>query len=65
MQPFYTQQQELLKATVNEYAINEFAPLAVEVDAEEKFPRKQMEGLGDLGLLGLSISERAGGAGGC
>jgi len=64
MQPFYTQQQELLKATVNEYAINEVAPLAVEVDAEEKFPRKQMEGLGDLGLLGLSISERAGGAGG-
>ncbi len=64
MQPFYTQQQELLKATVSEFAANEVAPYAADVDAEEKFPKRQMEGLSELGLLGLSISEDAGGAGG-
>ncbi|MFP6595440.1 MAG: acyl-CoA dehydrogenase family protein [Dehalococcoidia bacterium] len=64
MQPFYTEQQELLKSTVAEFAANEVAPYAVEVDAEEKFPKRQMEGLGELGLLGLSIAEEAGGAGG-
>jgi acyl-CoA dehydrogenase len=64
MQPFYTEQQELLKSTVAEFAANEVAPFAVEVDREEKFPKRQMEGLGELGLLGLSIAEEAGGAGG-
>ena len=64
MQPFYTEQQELLKSTVAEFAANEVAPYAVEVDAEEKFPKRQMEGLGEMGLLGLSIAEEAGGAGG-
>ena len=64
MQPFYTEQQELLKSTVAEFAANEVAPYAVEVDAEEKFPKRQMEGLGELGLLGLSIAEEVGGAGG-
>ena len=63
MQPFYTEQQELLRSTVAEFAANEVAPYAVEVDSEEKFPKRQMEGLGELGLLGLSIAEEAGGAG--
>ena len=61
MQPFYTQQQELLSNTVREFAANVVAPLAVEVDSEEKFPARQMEGLAELGLLGLSIDEAAGG----
>ncbi|MCH7594612.1 MAG: acyl-CoA dehydrogenase family protein, partial [Chloroflexi bacterium] len=64
MQPFYTQQQELLSKTVREFAANEVAPLAAEVDSEEKFPARQMEGLAELGLLGLSIDESAGGGGG-
>jgi acyl-CoA dehydrogenase len=64
MQPFYTEQQELLKSTVAEFAVNEVAPYAADVDSEEKFPKRQMEGLGELGLLGLSIAEEAGGAGG-
>jgi len=64
MQPFYTEQQELLRSTVAEFAANEVAPHAAEVDAEEKFPKQQMEGLAELGLLGLSIAEEAGGGGG-
>ena len=64
MQPFYTEQQDLLKSTVAEFAANEVAPYSAEVDSEEKFPKHQMEGLGELGLLGLSIAEEAGGAGG-
>ena len=64
MQPFYTQQQELLSNTVREFAANVVAPLAVEVDSEEKFPARQMEGLAELGLLGLGIDEAAGGGGG-
>lgn len=64
MQPFYTEQQELLRSTVREFAANEVAPFAADVDAEERFPARQMEGLANLGLLGLSIDEAAGGAGG-
>ena len=43
MQPFYTEQQELLRNTVAEFAANEVAPLAFEVDSEEKFLLENME----------------------
>ena len=40
MQPFYTEQQELLKSTVAEFAASEVAPYAAEVDNEEAFPKR-------------------------
>ena len=63
MQPFYNEQQQMLAATVREFAVNDLAPLADEVDTLEIFPKKQFAGLAKLGLTGLLISPDLGGAG--
>ncbi len=57
------EEQEMVRNSIREYAQNEIAPLAREYDEEEKFPRKQLEGLAELGLLGMIIPEEYGGAG--
>ncbi len=63
MQPFYNEQQQMLSATVREFAANDLAPLADEVDSQEEFPRTQFAGLAEMGLTGLLISPELGGAG--
>jgi alkylation response protein AidB-like acyl-CoA dehydrogenase len=57
------EEQELVRRSVREFAENEIAPLAREYDEEEKFPRPQLAGLAELGLLGMIIPEEYGGAG--
>lgn len=59
----FTEEQEMVRNSVREFAENEIAPLAREYDEEEKFPRRQLEGLAELGLLGMIIPEEYGGAG--
>lgn len=49
---------------VREFAEEEIAPKAAEVDRNARFPIETFEKLGELGLLGLPISEEYGGAGG-
>lgn len=58
-----TEEQEMVRNSIREFAENEIAPLASEYDEEEKFPRPQLEGLAELGLLGMIIPEEYGGAG--
>ncbi len=58
-----TEEQQMVRTSIREFAINEIAPLAREYDEEEKFPRKQLDGLAELGLLGMIIPEEYGGAG--
>ncbi|MDQ2746671.1 MAG: acyl-CoA dehydrogenase [Acidobacteriota bacterium] len=57
------EEQEMARNSVREFAANEIAPVAREYDEAEKFPRKQIEGLAELGLLGMIIPEEYGGAG--
>lgn len=64
MRPLYSEQQEMLAATVREFATKELAPKAAEVDEKEQFPWEQMKGLAELGLTGLTVDENYGGAGG-
>ena len=63
MQPFYNEQQNMLATTVREFAMNDLAPLADDVDTLEEFPKQQFVGLAELGLTGLLISPELGGAG--
>ena len=57
------EEQEMVRVSVREFSRNEIAPVAREYDEAEKFPRKQLEGLAELGLLGMIIPEEYGGAG--
>jgi alkylation response protein AidB-like acyl-CoA dehydrogenase len=58
-----TEEQQMVRNHVREFARNEIAPVAREYDEAEKFPREQLKGLADLGLLGMIIPEEYGGAG--
>ena len=55
---------KLLQRTVREFAVEEVAPVAEELDRESRFPYEIVADLGDLGLMGLPISDEYGGAGG-
>ena len=58
-----TEEQRMAREAVREFAQKEIAPLAREYDEQEKFPREQLNGLAELGLLGMIIPEENGGAG--
>ena len=57
------EEQLMVKSSVREFAQNEIAPRAREYDEAEKFPKEQIEGLAELGILGMIIPEEYGGAG--
>ena len=59
-----TQEQQLVRDTVREFAREKVAPVAEELDRESRFPYEIVAELGELGLMGLPISEEYGGAGG-
>lgn len=57
------EEQQMVKASVREFAQNEIATRAREYDEAEKFPTEQLAGLAELGILGMIIPEEYGGAG--
>jgi short-chain 2-methylacyl-CoA dehydrogenase len=59
-----TDEQELVRRTVREFAESMVAPVAAELDREARFPYELVAELGELGLMGLPIPEAYGGAGG-
>jgi short-chain 2-methylacyl-CoA dehydrogenase len=59
-----TQEQQLVKDTVREFARERVAPVAEELDRESRFPYELVAELGELGLMGLPVAEEYGGAGG-
>ena len=52
----------LLRESVRDFVINEILPLADEIDRKDHFPKNLWEKLGKLGVLGVSVDERHGGA---
>jgi short/branched chain acyl-CoA dehydrogenase len=59
-----TQEQQLVRDTVREFAREKVAPAAEELDRESRFPYELVAELGELGLMGLPVPEEYGGAGG-
>ena len=47
---------ELLRDTVQQFAKSEIAPLAEKTDQDNSFPNELWKKLGDLGLLGITVS---------
>lgn len=53
---------DLLREQVNEFAAREIAPIAEQVDKSNEFPNELWKKFGDMGLLGVTVSEEYGGA---
>jgi alkylation response protein AidB-like acyl-CoA dehydrogenase len=58
-----TQEQELLRRTVREFAETEVRPHVREWDREQHFPTELIPALASLGLMGIQFPEEYGGAG--
>jgi butyryl-CoA dehydrogenase len=56
-------EQKLIQDTARDLASREIAPVAAEIDRKHQFPSKIFARLGELGLLGIMVPERWGGAG--
>lgn len=52
---------DMLRDAVRDFAQDEIAPRAQEIDHSDQFPMDLWEKFGDLGLLGLTVSEEYGG----
>src|SRR5215207_6202701 len=55
---------ELIRRTVRDFAEQEVAPVAEELDRTKSFPYAIVKQLGDLGLMGIPFPQEYGGAGG-
>jgi short/branched chain acyl-CoA dehydrogenase len=58
-----TDEQELVRQTVRDFAVSRVAPVAEELDREARFPYEIVAELAELGLMGMPIAEEYGGAG--
>jgi butyryl-CoA dehydrogenase len=58
-----TQEQQLFREMVREFAAKEVAPRAKQVDEEGIFPHETIKKMGELGLMGVAIPPAYGGAG--
>ncbi len=54
----------LIQRTVRDFAVQEVAPVAEELDREKRFPYEIVRRLGELGLMGIPFPEEVGGGGG-
>src|SRR5215218_6624261 len=54
----------LIQRTVRDFATNEVAPIAEELDREKRFPYELVRQLGALNLMGIPFPESVGGGGG-
>jgi short-chain 2-methylacyl-CoA dehydrogenase len=59
-----SEDHELLRQTVRDFAVERIAPIAEELDREHRFPYDIVAALGELGLMGIPVPEADGGGGG-
>jgi butyryl-CoA dehydrogenase/short/branched chain acyl-CoA dehydrogenase len=58
-----TEDEDLFRASVHEFADREIRPIVREMDEQAKIPRDLIDKLFDLGVMGIEIPEAFGGAG--
>jgi alkylation response protein AidB-like acyl-CoA dehydrogenase len=59
----FSEDQELLRKTVHDFAVTEIAPVMMAFDESQEFPHDLMSKAAELGLLGIMFPEKYGGAG--
>ncbi len=57
-------EQELIRQTVRDFAVERVGPVAEELDREHRFPYELVAELAGLGLMGIPVPQEYGGAGG-
>jgi short/branched chain acyl-CoA dehydrogenase len=57
-----SEEHELVRRTVRDFAVERVAPVAEELDREHRFPYDLVRELAELGLMGMTIPEEYGGA---
>ena len=58
----FNEEQQSLQKMVRDFATKEIAPKAAEYDRTEKFPWESIKKMADLGIMGIPIPEKFGGA---
>ncbi len=58
-----TEEQRLVASTVREFAEREVAPIASSIEEEMRFPVELLPGMAGIGLMGMQVPEKYGGAG--
>jgi len=58
-----TDEQELIREAVREFAEAEVAPIAAELDRDHRFPHELLPKMAELSLMGMPYPEKVGGAG--
>ena len=58
-----TEEQQMIKKMIREFAVEEVAPGAIDRDRTKAFPKEIFKQLSEMGMMGLPFSEEYGGAG--
>ncbi|MFN7252063.1 MAG: acyl-CoA dehydrogenase [Anaerobacillus sp.] len=58
----FTEEQEMMRKMVKDFAQEQIAPMIEEMEETDQFPQDIIKQMGELGLLGIPISEEYGGA---
>ena len=58
-----TDEQAMIQAMAREFAAEHIRPIAAEIDRDARFPHETVKRMGELGLMGIAVPERWGGAG--
>lgn len=59
----FTEEQEMMRKMVRDFAQTEIAPFVERMDEHDEFPREILNKMAELGLMGITIPEEYGGAG--
>src|SRR5437899_10038347 len=59
----FTDEQRLVQETARSFARDEVLPRAAEIDRAHRHPKELVQRMAELGLLGVAVPERYGGAG--
>ena len=59
----FSEEQEILRRTVKEFAEKEIIPISKKMEEEKRIPQELLRKMGEMGLMGMTIPEEWGGAG--
>lgn len=59
----FTEDHQLVRNMVRDFAKKEMAPIAIEIDEQQRFPAATFKKMAELNLMGMPLEETHGGAG--